>query len=155
MIAPYDVALAHLDADARRRWGERAIDALTERYGSLAGMTFEVHAGDAYSLAIAPGLAELAATLSRPLAGLTMGRQLGWYRTHNPASMAAAITEDPSPGPRRTRVSSSATTAFGSAPSGLSQFTMKLRSRGSALCRKRGQTSSAWPRRTKAIAARA
>lgn len=93
-IAPYDVALAHLDADARRRWGERAIHALTERYGSLSGMTFEVHAGEAYSLAIAPGLAELAATLSRPLAGLTMGRQLGWYRTHNPASMAAAIPQE-------------------------------------------------------------
>jgi hypothetical protein len=44
-IAPYDVALAHLDADARGRRGERVIQALTERYGSLTAMTFEVHAG--------------------------------------------------------------------------------------------------------------
>jgi hypothetical protein len=91
-IAPYDVAMSQLDGDARRRWGERVVRALTERYGSLIGMTFEVHAGDAYCLAIAPLLAELGATLSRPLAGLGMGRQLGWYRTHNPAPVAEAIS---------------------------------------------------------------
>jgi hypothetical protein len=93
-IAPYDVALAHLDADARCQWGPRAIHALTERYGSLTGMTFEVHAGDAYYLAIASRLAELGATLSRPLAGLGMGSQLGWYRTHHSTPMAAAIPRE-------------------------------------------------------------
>lgn len=97
-IAPYDVALARLDAADRRRWGQRVVHALTERFGSLAGMTFEVHAGDAYWLAIAPRLAELGATLSRPLAGLSVGSQLGWYRTHNPAPIAAAISP-----PRRRR----------------------------------------------------
>ena len=54
-------------------------------------MTFEVHAGDAYWLAIAPGLTELEATLERPLAGLGMGRQLGWYRTHHPTPTPTAI----------------------------------------------------------------
>jgi hypothetical protein len=93
-IAPYDVALAHLDADARGRWGQRVTQALTERYGSLIAMTFEVHAGDAYWRAIAPRLSELGATLSRPLARLTMGRQLGWYRTHHPTPMPPAVSEE-------------------------------------------------------------
>ena len=44
---------------------------------------------------------------------------------------------------------------FGSAPRGLSQLTMKLRSRGSALWCSRGQTRSACPSRIKATAARA
>ena len=38
---------------------------------------------------------------------------------------------------------------------GFSQLMMKLRSRGSALCRSSGQTASAFPMRTRATAARA
>lgn len=45
-------------------------------------MTFDVHAGTAYRAAIAQGLYELGATIEQPLLGLTMGRQLSWYRRH-------------------------------------------------------------------------
>ena len=91
-IAPYDVALAELTARARLAWGERVVGALQTRFGSLHGMTFEVHAGKAYRAAIAPGLQELGATIDQPLLGLTMGRQLSWYRSHASAigSPAAA-----------------------------------------------------------------
>ena len=53
-IAPYDVALAELPSSARRAWGEQVVHALEERLGRLDGITFEVHAGQAYRAAIAP-----------------------------------------------------------------------------------------------------
>jgi hypothetical protein len=89
MIAPYDVALADLDVGARGRWGERVVQAPLARYGSVAGMVFEVHAGSAYRLSIAPRLRELGATLVEPLAGLSIGRQLAWYSAHTRAPETA------------------------------------------------------------------
>jgi hypothetical protein len=85
-VAPYDVALAELNANARRAWGEQVVAALRERFGSLDGITFEVHAGAAYRTAIAPGMRELGASIEQPLLGLTMGRQLSWYRSHASAA---------------------------------------------------------------------
>jgi hypothetical protein len=87
-IAPYDVALAQLGASARRQWGDRVLRALERQYGSLAGMTFEIHAGEAYRTLIKPGLRERGAALEEPLAGLTLGRQLAWYRVHAPGPLA-------------------------------------------------------------------
>ena len=85
-IAPYDVALADLTASARRAWGEQIVAALQARFGSLDGMTFEVHAGAAYRATMAPRLRELGASIEQPLLGLTMGRQLSWYRSHTSAA---------------------------------------------------------------------
>lgn len=85
-IAPYDVALADLSASARRAWGERVVAALQTRFGSLNGMTFEVHSGAAYRTAIAARLREQGAAIEQPLLGLTMGRQLSWYRTRTSAA---------------------------------------------------------------------
>jgi hypothetical protein len=89
-IAPYDVALADLTAIARRAWGKRVVTALRARFASLDGMTFEVHAGAAYREAIEPGLQELGATMEQPLLGLTIGRQLSWYRSHASAAESRA-----------------------------------------------------------------
>jgi len=85
-IAPYDVALGDLPASARRAWGERIVAGLQARFGSVDGMTFEVHAGTAYRAAITPRLRELGATVEQPLLGLTMGRQLAWYRRQTGAA---------------------------------------------------------------------
>jgi len=93
-VAPYDVALAELTASARRAWGEQIVQALQARFDSLDGMTFDVHAGAAYRSAIAPRLRELGATIDQPLLGLTMGRQLSWYRSHTAAAARrAALAE--------------------------------------------------------------
>ena len=90
VVAPYDVALADLPANARREWGERVVEALQARFGSLTGMTFELHAGTAYRAAITPKLHELGAKVEQPLVGLPMGRQLGWYRGHGSARATRA-----------------------------------------------------------------
>jgi hypothetical protein len=89
-IAPYDVALADLPVRARRAWGEQVVVGLQERFRSLDGMAFEMHAGEAYRTAIAPRLRELGASVEQPLLGLTMGRQLSWYRSHTAASQSGA-----------------------------------------------------------------
>jgi hypothetical protein len=83
LVAPYDVALADLSVSAQRAWGERVVGALQARFGSLDGVTFEVHAGAAYRAAIAQRLRELGASVEQPLLGLTLGRQLSWYRKHS------------------------------------------------------------------------
>jgi hypothetical protein len=81
-IAPYDIELRKLSATERRRWGERTVHALQHRFGSLSGMTFEVHAGEAYRRAIERGVNELGAKLDVPLFGLPIGKQPAWYHTH-------------------------------------------------------------------------
>ena len=74
-----------------------------------------------------------------------------------PSPRSAGRGEDAAAAPCRVASSRSSSAAIvpGSAPRGFSQLTMKLRSRGSALCRKSGQTSFARPSRTSATAARA
>jgi hypothetical protein len=79
LLHPYDLALGDLSASKRGKWGERVVDSLEERFNSLEGATFEVHAGAAYRNAIDEPLARRAASLTVPLVGLTLGEQLRWY----------------------------------------------------------------------------
>lgn len=88
MIAPYDVELRSLNVSARRSWGGHVVRALERRFGSLAGIIFEVHAGEAYRRAIEPGLGSRGALVDAPLAGLTIGWHPAWYRTHTPVGRA-------------------------------------------------------------------
>jgi hypothetical protein len=89
VIAPYDVALRTLSVSARRTWGERVVRGLERRFGSLDGMIFEVHAGEAYRRSIEPGLRSRGARVEAPLAGLTIGWHPAWYRTHTAARARA------------------------------------------------------------------
>jgi hypothetical protein len=79
VLEPYDVRLASLSAAERRAWGERVADQLAAVLGDLREATFEVHAGDHYARALERELARRGAAMTRPLAGLTLGRQLQWY----------------------------------------------------------------------------
>jgi hypothetical protein len=81
-LDPDDLTLGDMSAAGRRAWGQRVVDDLERQFGTLAGMTFEVHAGKAYREAIAPGAEQRGASLQTPLAGLPLGSQLGWYRAH-------------------------------------------------------------------------
>jgi hypothetical protein len=90
-LAPYDVALRSLSVSERRSWGERVVHALARRFASLDGMSFEVHAGEAYRTSIEPGLRTRGAWVEAPLAGLTIGRHLDCYRTHGRARAARQL----------------------------------------------------------------
>jgi Family of unknown function (DUF6884) len=80
-IAPYDLALGQLSARERRAWGESVVRQLEDRLGSIAGTTFEVHAGALYMRAIEPGIVERGGKVTAPLAHLGQGKQLAWYTT--------------------------------------------------------------------------
>ncbi len=78
-LSYYDETLNTKGADERREWGALVLRQLTERFGVLAGITFEIHAGDRYVSAIEDGLVDLGARIEVPTKGLSLGRQLQWY----------------------------------------------------------------------------
>jgi hypothetical protein len=82
LLHPYDLALGDLPVAQRRAWGQRVVDGLEARFGSLAGATFEVHAGMAYRDAIEARLASRHAHAVALLARLPLGSQLRWYAGH-------------------------------------------------------------------------
>jgi len=82
VVEPYDVALKRLSKDDQRAWGLRVAKQLEARFGSLRGLTFEVHAGEEYATALVRPLQERGAALERPLKGLRIGEQLQWYDRH-------------------------------------------------------------------------
>lgn len=75
----YDVALKELPHRVRRDKGEEAVRQLEERFGPLAGMTFEIHAGEAYRTAIEGPLSARGARLLNPVANLRIGQLKQWY----------------------------------------------------------------------------
>ena len=79
-IEPYNLALANLSTAQRRVWGERVVADLQAKVGVWPGREFEIHAGAVYSKALAPRLRALGAKVSLPLEGLSLGKQLQWYR---------------------------------------------------------------------------
>lgn len=78
-ISYCDVALKKLPANTRRAKGREAAKDLEKLFGPLAGETFEIHAGDAYVIALRPALKQMGADLINPLEGLRLGYQLAWY----------------------------------------------------------------------------
>lgn len=82
VLEPYDLRLGSLPKRERSRWGAQVAAQLRHRLGELRGLVFEVHAGAAYADAVEPPLVELGAEVVRPLHGLSIGRQLQWYRQH-------------------------------------------------------------------------
>jgi len=79
-IGPYNVALADLSAEQRRFWGQRVVADLQSEVGISPGRDLEIHAGALYCNALAPRLRALGAQVSLPLQGLSLGKQLQWYR---------------------------------------------------------------------------
>lgn len=82
VVAPYDTRIGRLPADAKAKLADSIADDLERGLGSLAGKVLELHAGDEYVLAIGPTLQRRGAQVFRPLQGLRIGEQLGWYGDH-------------------------------------------------------------------------
>jgi hypothetical protein len=83
VLAPYDLSLRQLGPRQREAWGDRVAVELTDRFP--AGTVLWFHAGVLYREAIARVVAH---QVRFPLAGLGIGEQLAWYRSH------AAATEE-------------------------------------------------------------
>lgn len=82
VIEPYDTQIAQLPLHVRRRLAAQVADELESALGPLTEKTLELHAGDDYYLTVAPSLRERGAEVVRPLEGLRIGEQLGWYGDH-------------------------------------------------------------------------
>ena len=79
-IRPYDLALKHLKRGERRDWSRRVLDELRVQFPDLVGKTVECHAGKDYlDNGLEDGLRQAGAVVRRPLAGMSIGSQLGWY----------------------------------------------------------------------------
>jgi hypothetical protein len=78
-IAPYDLPMASRPIGERREWAELVANQLAAAFPRLKGVTFEIHAGAAYTGSLAPLLEERGAVVTAPLAGLGLGKSLAWY----------------------------------------------------------------------------
>ncbi len=80
VVEPYDVTLNNASTAERRAWSAKVIGQLEGRLGSLAGRTFEIHAGANYiDYGLIDSLRAKGALVEIPLAGLKMGEQLSAY----------------------------------------------------------------------------
>nr|BFE63972.1 hypothetical protein GCM10020063_084980 [Dactylosporangium thailandense] len=84
LLTPYDTALTQQSSAYRRAWGQWVVAKLLTAEPSLRGLVIDIHAGDEYATAVASLLTEAGAQVRRPLLGLSLGRQLSWYRQHEP-----------------------------------------------------------------------
>jgi hypothetical protein len=110
ILAPYDHTLAGASRSEQRRWAAEVVAALRDELGPLGGMTFEIHAGSAYTdHGLIDGLEAFGAEIELPVRGLSLGEQLAWYRQpgRETAPVAGAATA------RKARPSSSRRGRYG------------------------------------------
>ncbi|MBB4762389.1 DUF6884 domain-containing protein [Amorphoplanes digitatis] len=93
LLEPYDVDLSEQTNQYRGAWAQWVVAKLRQIDGDLAGRRVEIHAGDAYATTLVPLLSAAGADVRRPLARLSMGRQLAWYDDVNKPDAAAPFAE--------------------------------------------------------------
>ena len=80
VLEPYDRTLKDSSASERRAWSVAVVEDLKRTIGSLAGVTFEIHAGAEYrDFGLRQLLEREGARVEVPAAGLRMGQQLSFY----------------------------------------------------------------------------
>lgn len=80
LIEPYDVALKNQPREFCETWSAQVLASLRDHFGSLAGLTFEIHAGSAYrDNGLVRGLEAAGASVENPTEGLNFGQQLAHY----------------------------------------------------------------------------
>lgn len=81
VLDPYDETLKAASEARRRRWSSEVLASLERALGPLARMEFELHAGADYiAHGLERGLRERGARVTIPAAGLSLGKQLAYYR---------------------------------------------------------------------------
>jgi hypothetical protein len=80
-LEPYDDTLATASTAARRKWSRRVLEQINDEFSTIAGVTFECHAGTAYlRFGLVEGLVRHGASVIMPVEGLTQGRRLRYYK---------------------------------------------------------------------------
>jgi hypothetical protein len=95
ILDPYDETLTTQGRAARHTWAERVLEEIRSALGEVACYDFEVHAGAAYTdYGLQSGLESAGARVTRPTAGLSLGRQLAFYRDRQPRASTGLSSDD-------------------------------------------------------------
>lgn len=104
-VAPYDFTLKNATPEYRRSWARQVFTDLQTRHGtSLQGITFEFHAGEAYSADLRSLLVAAGAQCSSPVEGMTIGERLHFYAVEAaglPAAQYRVVERPTCPQPAR------------------------------------------------------
>lgn len=79
VIEPYENTLKDKSASYRREWSQNVVAKLKTKFGSLAAVHFEIHAGREYYEQLVQLLAREGASAEVPVAHLRRGEQVAWY----------------------------------------------------------------------------
>lgn len=81
ILEPYDVALKDAGRAERRDWSNKVLASLDDQAGLRPGDVVEVHAGSEYrDFGLVQGLRRRSLAIEVPAEGMTIGRQLAFYR---------------------------------------------------------------------------
>jgi hypothetical protein len=81
VLAPYDATLKDVGRPQRREWSRRVLASLDERAALRWGDVVEIHAGLEYrDFGLREGLRRRGVDVVVPAEGMTLGRQLAFYR---------------------------------------------------------------------------
>lgn len=90
VLDPYDETLTTKGSRDRRAWADRVLTQLRNALGDIGQYDFEIHAGAAYSdYGLRSGLASTGAGVMLPTEGLSLGRQLAFYKHQPPLPVGA------------------------------------------------------------------
>lgn len=86
MLEPYDETLITKGSRERSAWAGRVLVQLRDALGDIGRYDFEIHAGAAYTEhGLRSGLVAVGAEVTLPTEGLGLGRQLAFYKQHQPS----------------------------------------------------------------------
>lgn len=80
-LEPYDVTLKSAGRSERREWSARVLASVDAQVRPVAGDVFEIHAGAEYrEFGLVQGLRQRGCVVEIPTEGLSIGRQLQFYK---------------------------------------------------------------------------
>ena len=81
VFEPYDVTLKNANRAERREWSDKVLARLDQQVGLRPGDVVEIHAGSEYrDFGLSQGLRHRGVAVVVPAEGMTLGRQLAFYR---------------------------------------------------------------------------
>jgi len=81
-IEPYELTLKTLNAQQRKKWAEKVMNQIKERIGLSNIRECFFHAGKEYRQFLVPFLEKSEVRCNIPLQGLSIGKQIQWYKQH-------------------------------------------------------------------------
>ena len=83
VLQPYDQTLKQVGSAERRRWSAAVVSALELELGAFRMLAFEIHAGNDYrKFGLEEGIRRRGGQVVVPAHGLSLGKQLEFYRVH-------------------------------------------------------------------------